>query len=58
MTTSQGADSRELATLPSSIVGLAVGPTAVLWLRARDRFLVPTVLGTALAGIDGVLHHS
>ncbi|MFI7320182.1 hypothetical protein [Streptomyces venezuelae] len=43
----------ELATLASSVVALAIGVTAVLWLRARDGFLVPVVLGADCAGIGG-----
>ncbi|MEU5902691.1 MULTISPECIES: hypothetical protein [unclassified Streptomyces] len=43
----------ELATLASSVVALVIGVTAVFWLRARDGFLVPIVLGADCAGIGG-----
>lgn len=46
-------DSTELATLASTVVALAIGVTAVFWLRARDGFLVPVVLGADFAGIGG-----
>ena len=40
-----------LASLPSLLVALGLGSVTVLWLRARDGFLVPVVLGAAFAGI-------
>ncbi|MFG3258285.1 hypothetical protein [Streptomyces sp. NPDC048172] len=48
----------ELASLPSLLAALGLGAVAVLWLRARDGFLVPVVLGAALAGIGAshVIH--
>ncbi|GAA2082394.1 hypothetical protein GCM10009801_42100 [Streptomyces albiaxialis] len=51
-------DPDELAALPSLLAALGFGAAAVLWLRARDGFLVPVVLGAALAGIGGshVIH--
>lgn len=46
-------DSGELATLGSSVVALAVSVAAVLWLRARDGFLLAVLSGADLAGIGG-----
>lgn len=43
----------ELASLASTVVALAIGVTAVLWLRAREGFLVPIVLSADAAGIGG-----
>lgn len=46
-------DSVELASLASSVVALAIGAAAVAWLRPRDGFLAPIIVGADVAGVGG-----
>lgn len=46
-------DSDELASLGSTVVALAIGITAIHWLRARDGYLVAVAIGADFAGVGG-----